>query len=282
MLPGLSPASAWVLPPKKQCRRQFLVRLLEISAATPELASTPDPRAISVLQNIHAANNTTTLEPLLDFGFFGLIGKYLFLTLQFIHARIVNNWGWAIVLLTVLTNMLLLPLRIKTMQNALRMQRIQPRMNAIRERYKDRKATDPRRNEMNAEIMKLQKENGVNMFGGCIPTLIQTPLLIAFFTMLPRVVELRQARWLWVPDLSSADPYHILPILFVVSMLLSQLLTPSPGIDQKQQRMMALVMPVVFGFTAWTYGSGVALYWACGNLFGVIQQVIMNRAHPVV
>jgi YidC/Oxa1 family membrane protein insertase len=235
------------------------------------------PKAVSVLRNIHATHSAVTLEPLLDFGFFGLIGKYLFLTLQFLHAHVVSNWGWAIVLLTALINLLLLPLRIKTIQSSLKMQRIQPQMEAIKERYKKYKTTDPKRNEMNVEIMKLQKDNGVNMFGGCIPTLIQTPLLIAFFSMLPKVVELRQAHWLWVPDLSSADPYHILPIVFVVSMVLSQLLTPSPGVDRSQQRMMAFVMPAVFGFTTWSYGSGVALYWACSNLIGVIQQLVMNR-----
>jgi YidC/Oxa1 family membrane protein insertase len=235
------------------------------------------PKAVSVLRNIHATHSAVTLEPLLDFGFFGLIGKYLFLTLQFLHAHVVSNWGWAIVLLTALINLLLLPLRIKTIQSSLKMQRIQPQMEAIKERYKKYKAPDPKRNEMNVEIMKLQKDNGVNMFGGCIPTLIQTPLLIAFFSMLPKVVELRQAHWLWVPDLSSADPYHILPIVFVVSMVLSQLLTPSPGVDRRQQRMMAFVMPAVFGFTTWSYGSGVALYWACSNLIGVIQQLVMNR-----
>ncbi len=100
----------------------------------------------------------------------------------------------------------MLPFRIKTMQNGLKMQRIQPQMDAIKEKYKKYKATDPKRNEMNAEIMKLQKDNGVNMFGGCIPTLITLPLLFAFFTMLPRVVELRQAHWLWLPDLQAPDP----------------------------------------------------------------------------
>ena len=102
--------------------------------------------------------------------------------------------------------MLMLPFRVKTMQSALKMQRIQPQMDAIKEKYKKYKVTDPKRNEMNAEIMQLQKDNGVNMFGGCIPTLITMPLLFAFFTMLPRVVELRQAHWFWLPDLQAPDP----------------------------------------------------------------------------
>jgi YidC/Oxa1 family membrane protein insertase len=235
------------------------------------------PKAVNVLRAIHSTGNTITLEPLLDFGFFGVIGKYLFLALQFIHAHVVSNWGWAIVLLTVLINVIILPLRIKTMQSGLKMQRIQPQMDAIKERYKKYKATDPKRNEMNVEIMKLQKDNGVNMFGGCIPTLIQLPLLFAFFSMLPKVVELRQAHWFWLPDLSSADPYHILPIIMIVSQFLVQFYTPSPGVDPQQQKMMAFMMPAVSGYMTWNYASGLALYWTIGNLISIIQQSIMNR-----
>jgi YidC/Oxa1 family membrane protein insertase len=235
------------------------------------------PKAMSVLKTVRAANPNVTLEPLLEFGFWGAIGKYLFLSLQFIHSHIASNWGWAIVILTILINILMLPFRIKTMQNGLKMQRIQPQMDAIKERYKKYKATDPKRNEMNAEIMKLQKDNGVNMFGGCIPTLITLPLLYAFFTMLPRVVELRQAHWLWLPDLQSPDPWHILPIIMVVSQFLVQFYTPSPGVDPQQQKMMAFMMPAISGYFTWNYGSGLALYWAIGNLISIAQQSIMNR-----
>jgi YidC/Oxa1 family membrane protein insertase len=235
------------------------------------------PKAIHVLRAIHASDNGPSLESLLDFGFFGVIGKYLFIALQFIHAHGVSNWGWAIIILTVLINVLMLPFRIKTMQNGLKMQRIQPQMTAIKERYKKYKATDPKKNEMNAEIMKLQKDNGVNMFGGCIPTLITLPLLYAFYGMLPRVVELRHAHWLWLPDLQAPDPWHILPIVMVISQFLVQYYTPSPGVDPSQQKMMAFMMPAISGWFTWTYGSGLALYWAVGNFIGIIQQAVMNR-----
>ena len=235
------------------------------------------PKAVNVLKAIHSTGDKVTLEPLLDFGFFGIIGKYLFLSLQFIHSHISSNWGWAIIILTLLINILILPLRIKTMQSGLKMQRIQPQMDAIKERYKKYKATDPKRNEMNSEIMKLQKDNGVNMFGGCIPTLIQLPLLFAFFSMLPKVVELRHAHWFWLPDLTSADPYHILPIVMVISQFLMQFYTPSPGVDPQQQKMMAFMMPAVSGYFVWNYASGLGLYWAVGNLFGIAQQAVMNR-----
>jgi YidC/Oxa1 family membrane protein insertase len=235
------------------------------------------PKAVNVLRAIHSTGNATTLEPLLDFGFFGPIGKYLFLALQFIHAHIASNWGWAIVILTVLINIVILPFRIKTMQSGLKMQRIQPQMDAIKERYKKYKATDPKKSEMNVEIMKLQKDNGVNMFGGCIPTLITFPLLFAIFGMLGHVVELRQAHWLWLPDLSAADPWHILPIVMVVSQFLMQFYTPSPGVDPQQQKMMAFMMPAVSGYFTWNYASGLALYWAVGNFISIIQQSVMNR-----
>lgn len=238
------------------------------------------PKAASVLKNIYATPTNGTkvsLEPLLDFGFWGIIGKFLFLVLQFIHSHIVSNWGWAIILLTLAINVLLLPLRVKTMQSGLKMQRIQPQMDAIKEKYKKYKINDPKRNEMNVEIMKLQKDNGVNMFGGCIPTLIQLPLLFAFFSMLPKVVELRHASWFWLPDLTAPDPWHILPIVMVVSQFLMQYYTPSPGVDPQQQKMMAFMMPAVTGYFVWSYGSGLGLYWAVGNFFGIAQQWVMNR-----
>jgi YidC/Oxa1 family membrane protein insertase len=235
------------------------------------------PKAVNVLRAIRSTGDTTTLEPLLDFGFFGPIGKYLFLALQFIHSHIASNWGWAIVILTILINVVILPFRIKTMQSGLKMQRIQPQMDAIKERYKKYKATDPKKSEMNVEIMKLQKDNGVNMFGGCIPTLITFPLLFAIFGMLGHVVELRQAHWLWLPDLSAADPWHILPIVMVVSQFLMQFYTPSPGVDPQQQKMMAFMMPAVSGYFTWNYASGLALYWAVGNFISIIQQSVMNR-----
>ena len=238
------------------------------------------PKAVNVLRNIYSTpidGKKVSLEPLLEFGFWGPVGKVLFLSLQWIHSHIVGNWGWAIIILTLIINVLLLPLRIKTMQSGLKMQRIQPQMDAIKEKYKKYKINDPKRNEMNAEIMKLQKDNGVNMFGGCIPTLIQLPLLFAFFSMIPKVVELRHAHWGWLPDLTAADPWHVLPIVMVVSQFLMQYYTPSPGVDPQQQKMMAFMMPAVSGYFVWTYASGLGLYWAVGNFFGIAQQWVMNR-----
>ena len=235
------------------------------------------PKAIDVLKGIRAANPKVTLEPLLEFGFWGFIGKYLFLLLQLLHSHVAANWGWDIVILTVLINVLMLPFKVKSMQSALKMQRIQPQMDAIKEKYKKFKVTDPKRNDMNTEIMELQKKEGVNMFGGCIPTLITFPFLMAFFYMVPKVVELRHAHWYWLPNLQAADPYHVLPILMVISQFLVQFYTPSPGVDPQQQKMMAFMMPAFSGYICWQYPSGLALYWSVGNLIGIAQQAVMNR-----
>ncbi|MGC9199036.1 MAG: membrane protein insertase YidC [Acidobacteriaceae bacterium] len=242
------------------------------------------PKAINVLKNIHTANGDN-LEPLLDFGFFGPIGKYLFLGLRMVHSWIAphdstaNNysWGWAIIIFTILIYIVLLPLRVQGMKSALKMQRIQPQIDAIKAKYKNPKPTDPKAGEMNAEIMAMQKANGVSMLGGCIPSLIQLPLLFAFFTMMTKVVELRQAHFFWLPDLSAADPYHILPILMVVTSFLAQFYTPSPGVDPQQQKMMAFIMPVFSGYLTWNYSSGLALYWNVGNIVMIATQLVMNQ-----
>ncbi len=240
------------------------------------------PKSLDVLRSVHAtgADGRPTgpnIDAVVSFGWSGVISKPLFIILRWVHSHVVSNWGWAILVLTLIINLGMLPTRIQMMKSALKMQRIQPQMEAIKEKYKKYKATDPRKTDMNKEIFDLQKREGANMFGGCLPMLIQWPLLYGFYSMLSNVIELRQAHWLWLPDLSAPDPYHILPVFFVISMFLVQFLTPSPGVDPAQQRMMAFTMPAVFGFMTWNVGSGLALYWACGNIIGVIQQVVMNR-----
>ena len=158
------------------------------------------------------------IDPIVSFGWMKVISEPLFLILHWMHEHVVSNWGWSILLLTLIINLAMLPTRITMMKSALKMQRIQPQMEAIKARYKNYKATDPRRAEMNQEIFALQKKEGANMFGGCLPMLIQWPLLYGFYNMLSNVFELRQAHWLWLPDLASPDPLHILPIFFIVSM----------------------------------------------------------------
>jgi YidC/Oxa1 family membrane protein insertase len=124
------------------------------------------------------------------------------------------------------------------------------------EAYAHLKVSDPKRAEMNTEMMELYKTENVNMYGGCLPLLIQMPLFFAYYRVLANVIELRQAHWYWLHDLSVADPLHILPILIIASMFLVQFITPSPGMDPNQRRMMAIMMPVIFGFSMWHFASG--------------------------
>jgi YidC/Oxa1 family membrane protein insertase len=218
-----------------------------------------------------------TLEPIVQFGWMGFIAKPLFLALRWLYDHGIGNWGWAILIVTLILNLAMLPTRLQMMKSALKMQRIQPKMEAIKAKYRNLKLNDPKRQQMNVEIMDLQRKEGINMFGGCLPMLIQFPLLFAFYRMLSNVIELRHASWLWLPDLSSPDPLHLLPLFVIVSMFLVQFMTPSPGMDPAQQRMMAFTMPAVFGFTMWHVASGLALYWAFGNLINLVMQVVMNR-----
>ena len=240
------------------------------------------PKVISVLTSVKStsANGTETgpnLEPILNFGWFGWIAKPLFVVLRFTYDHVVANWGWSILILTLVLNLLMLPTRITMMKSALKMQRIQPEMQQIKEKYKKYKATDPRRQDMNKEIMELQRREGVNMFGGCLPMLIQYPLLYGFYEMLENVIELRHAHWFWLHDLAAPDALHILPIFVILTMFTTSYLSPSPGVDPAQQKMMAFMMPLMFGFIMLNIGSGVALYWAASNLITTGMQIIMNR-----
>ena len=117
------------------------------------------------------------------------------------------------------------------------------------------------------------------MVGGCLPLLVQMPLFIAYFEVLSNVIELRQAHWFWLTDLSMPDPLHILPILIIISMFFTQYITPSPGMDPAQRRMMAFMMPVMFGFMLWHYASGLALYWGTSNIMNLAMQIGINQSH---
>lgn len=240
------------------------------------------PLQFDVLANIHAtgADGKTTgenLKPLIQFGWLKIIAEPLFLLLRLVHGY-VGNWGWAIVLVTIFFNLLMLPTRLMMMKSSLKMQRIQPRLEAIKKKYAGLKATDPKRAEMNTETMRIYKEEGINMYGGCLPLLVQMPLFFAYYRVLANVIELRQAQWGWLHNLGVADPLHILPILIIASMFLVQFITPSPGMDPAQRRMMAFMMPAIFGFSMWNFASGLALYWATGNLLNLGLQLGINRS----
>jgi YidC/Oxa1 family membrane protein insertase len=237
------------------------------------------PKQLHTLETIPVANigdAPPDLRGLVNFGFFGVIARPLFLWLQWTY-KYVGNWGWAIVIQTLIINLALLPLRVSSMKSALKMQKIQPQMNAIKEKYKKYTMRDPRRQEMNTEIGALMKEQGVSPVGGCLPMIIQMPFLFAYYAMLGSALDLRQAPWLWIKDLSSADPYLILPILIIITGLATQRMTPQAGVDPSQQKMLNVMMPVMFGFISYRLAAGLCLYWCEGSLIAIVQQGIMNR-----
>jgi YidC/Oxa1 family membrane protein insertase len=244
------------------------------------------PKEMDVLNSIHAmgADGKPTgqsLDPLIQFGWLTVIAKPLYLALRFLRHMLgagINNWGWAIIIVTVIFNLALLPTRFMMMKSSLKMMRIQPKVEALKRKYAHLKTTDPKRAEMNTEMMALYKTEGVNMYGSCLPMLFQMPLFFAYYRVLLNAVELRQAHWFWLTDLSSPDPLHILPALIIVSMFLVQFLTPSPGMDPNQRRMMAIMMPVIFGFSMWHFASGLALYWGTGNLINLAIQMGINQS----
>ncbi|MDR3798951.1 MAG: membrane protein insertase YidC [Terracidiphilus sp.] len=245
------------------------------------------PKATEILSSIYATGpdgkpDGPSLHPLIQFGsWLGYIAKPLYLALRFIHNSIgagAYSWGWAIILFTAVFNIAFIPLRFMMMKSSLKMMRIQPKVDAIKKRYANLKMNDPKKTEMNTEIMALYKEENVNMYGSCLPMLPQLPLFYGFFRVLYNAVELRQAHWFWLPDLSQPDPIHILPILIIISMFLTQYITPSPGMDPMQRRMMAFILPIFMGSFLWHYASGLALYWATGNVLNLALQVFINQS----
>jgi len=215
------------------------------------------------------------LAEILDFGWFGFISKPVILpVLRWIN-KYVNNYGWAIVLITILVNFVLFPLRLKSQISMQKMQKIQPQINTLQDKYKKLKSTDPRRAEIQAEIMKLYQEHG-SPIGGCLPLLLQMPVMLAFYRMLSVSIELRHAPWiLWIHDLSLPDPYYIIPILMAVAMVIGQKMTPTT-VDPAQAKMM-MIMPVMMtAFFLWVQ-SGLTLYWLTSNLVGIGQQWFIRK-----
>jgi YidC/Oxa1 family membrane protein insertase len=238
------------------------------------------PKSLQIVESIpvptmHGAE--PDLRLLVNFGFFHIIARPLFVWLKWTYEHVVHNWGWAIALQTLIINLALLPLRISSMKSALKMQKIQPKMNSIKDKYKKYTMRDPRKAEMNQEIAALMKQEGVSPAGGCLPLLIQMPFLFAYYGMLGAAIDLRHAHWLWIGDLSSRDPYYILPIAVILTMLFTQRMTPQAGMDPQQQKMMNLMMPVMMGVMSFNLASGLCLYWSEGSLIGIVQQYVMNK-----
>ncbi len=198
-----------------------------------------------------------------DYGWLTAIAAPLFWLLSWIH-KVVGNWGWAIIFLTVLIKLVFFPLSAASYKSMARMKTLQPRLKTLKERYGDD------RQKFQQEMMKIYKEEKINPLGGCLPILIQIPVFIALYWVLLESVELRQAEWFWLKDLSIKDPYFILPIIMGLSMVVQQKLNPAPMDDIQKKVMMAL--PVVFTVFFLFFPSGLVLYWVVNNVLSIAQQ----------
>jgi YidC/Oxa1 family membrane protein insertase len=209
------------------------------------------------------------LEKSLSFGWFDAIAKPLLVFLKWLN-KITGNFGVNIIVLTVIIKILFLPLTHKSMHSMKEMQKIQPKITALREKYKDNKEM------LNKEIMTLYRTQKVNPLGGCLPMLLQIPVFFALYKVLLDSIELRHAPFMfWITDLSAKDPYYITPILMGASMFIQQKMTPQVG-DPTQAKLM-LMLPIVFTFMFLSFPSGLVIYWLVNNLLSIVQQVYINK-----
>jgi YidC/Oxa1 family membrane protein insertase len=220
------------------------------------------------------------LQSLVNFGFLEFIAEPLFHGLKWLH-KYIHGYGWAIIILTLVINMLLFPLRISSYKTTLKMQRVAPEIKAIQERYKKYKLNDPKKQEMNKEVMAIYSREGINPVGGCFQMFLQMPIWFGLNSALRGAIELRHAQWLWISDLAAKDPYYILPVVVGVSMYLVSKMTPMTSADPQQQQMMK-IMPIMFAgsFIIFPFSSGLALYILTSSMVGIVQQWYLNRTHP--
>ena len=220
------------------------------------------------------------LEELVNFGFTGIIAKPLLFILQGLH-RYVPNWGWTIIVLTLVINFALFPLKMKSWRSMQKMQKVAPEIRSIQDRYKKYSMNDPRKRKMNEEVMAIYSREGINPLGSCLPMLFQMPIWWALWRVLTGAIELRHAPWMgWIHDLSAMDPYYILPVGMAITMYLMTKMTPQTTVDPSQQRMTQL-MPLLMAVFFFRLSSGLNLYMFTSNLVGVGQQLYLNRAQPL-
>ena len=225
-----------------------------------------------IIEDLRAINPEYTR--VINFGIFSWLAVPLLGALKWVQT-FVGNWGWSIIVLTLLINMAMFPLRHKSVVSMRRMQEIQPQMKAIQDRYAKYKITDPERQKMNTEVMELYKAKGVNPASGCVPMLLTLPFLIAFYQMLSQAIEIRGAHFAgWITNLSAPDPYFITPILMGAAQFWQTKMTPASG-DPTQQKIM-LFMPIMFTAMSLSFPSGLVLYWLVSTLFTIGQQHFTN------
>ncbi len=210
------------------------------------------------------------LIDVIDYGWFTFIAKPMFLLLQFIQGY-VGNWGWTIVILTILIKLVLYPLSYKGMVSMQKLKDLAPKMKEIQAKYKDDKQ------KQSMHMMELYKKHGANPMGGCLPLILQIPVFFAIYRVLLNAIELKGAPWMfWVHDLAEMDPYFVLPVLMGVTMFLQQKITPNTMQDEMQKKIFQF-LPVIFTFFFLWFPAGLTLYWFINNLFTIGQQYFINQ-----
>jgi YidC/Oxa1 family membrane protein insertase len=258
------------MPAEQGGPRQLVSYAVQYPSAPAGAAFFLGPKDFDILQAVDR-----DLVRAIDFGIFSWLVVPLLRALKWVNGY-VGNYGWSIIILTVLINATMFPLRHKSVVSMRKMQELQPEVKAIQDRYAKLKATDPAKQKMNQEMMTLYRERGVNPASGCLPMLLTMPVLFAFYALLSVAIELRGAPFvLWIRDLSAHDPLYVTPILMGITMVVQQRMTPMSG-DPMQQKMM-MFMPIVFtGMFLWA-PSGLVIYWFMSNLWGIGQQYVTNR-----
>ena len=225
-------------------------------------------------------NRRIDLDGMIDYGYLGWISRPLAIpilgAITFLF-ELTKSYGIAIILFTIVIYSLFFPLKWRSSKAMKKAQKLAPRMKELQEKMKGMKQNDPKLKELQMDQLRLMKEG--NPLGGCLPLLIQMPFLFALYRAITISLDFRQASFLWIPDLSSAEPYliHILPILMTATMVVLQLVTPAPSADPMQRKMMAIGMPVFMLYILWSAPSGLVLYWLVGNIVGFSQQFLINR-----
>ncbi len=240
------------------------------------------PKDIDVLNQTEKAlgNSALALEKVVDYGFGETLSRPISKPILWAINKLYNltgSYGLAIIIFTIIIYSFFFPLKWRSSKAMKKAQEYAPRMKEVQEKIKKMKADDPRTKELQKEQLQLMKES--NMLGGCLPLLLQMPFLFALYRAITVSLDFRQASFLWIPDLSTAEPHfiHILPLLFAVSMFLIQILTPNPTGDKMQKNMMAVMMPVMMLWMMWSAPAGLLVYWLVGNIVGVVQQFIINK-----
>ena len=234
------------------------------------------PKSRAALAEVGDVGNA--FRGIVDYGFFAFIAEPLVFMLRWVYSNIVANWGWSIVIVTIIINTILFPLKYKSTKSMRRMQQLQPLVKEINNRYKGVTMRDPRKAKQNEELQALYKKHNANPMGGCLPIVLQMPFFFAFYKLLTVAIEMRQAEWLWVSDLSNPETLaiRVLPLAMVATQFWSQSLTPTPTTDATQARVMKF-MPLVFGFIFYQFQAGLVLYWLTSNCVGIGQQLVLNR-----